>query len=117
MLLEGEGAYRAEAVAERLRAEIEIMPVLLAGTDNKPHHITISIGCATVIPRADLTPADLFIAADKALYRAKHEGRNRVLTQACEPGETIEEERMQLIVPAKKEQLPKTSTARAGSLG
>ena len=85
VLLEGEGAYRAEAVAERLRAEIEIMPVVLAGSDNKPHHITISIGCATAIPRIGLSPAELFVAADKSLYEAKDSGRNRVHAQTLEP--------------------------------
>ena len=115
VLLEGEGAYRAEAVAERLRAEIEIMPVLLAGTDNKPHHLTISIGCATAIPRTELTPAELFIAADKALYRAKHEGRNRVCTQMFE--DLPLDERMQLFAPSKSDRTLKTSVAYTGLLG
>ena len=78
VLLEGEGAFQAEAVAERLRAEIEAMPVILVGAENKTHRITISVGCVTAIPRLDLSPAELFIAADKALYMAKHAGRNRV---------------------------------------
>lgn len=85
VLLEGEGAYRAESVAERLRAEIEAMPVLLAGAENKPHHITISIGCATAIPRVGLSPAEIFVAADRALYRSKHEGRNRVRVDSLDP--------------------------------
>ena len=101
VLLEGEGAYRAEAVADRLRAELETMPVPLAGTDNKPLRITISIGCATAIPRPDLSPADLFVAADKALYRAKHEGRNRVCTQMLEPGDPLLEEESRAASSAK----------------
>ncbi len=125
VLLEGEGAFRATEVAERLRAEIQSMPILLAGTDNKPHHITISIGCATAIPRADLTPAKLFIAADKALYRAKREGRNRVHAQALECDDDLAETDMteeedgppRLVVPAgKNERRSKTSTAQLGLL-
>ena len=85
VLLEGEGAFRAEEVAERLRAEIAIMPIRLAGTENKPHHMTISVGCATMIPRVGIFPGELFAAADGALYAAKHSGRNRVCVDDPSP--------------------------------
>jgi diguanylate cyclase (GGDEF)-like protein len=40
--------------------------------------VTVSIGLATY-PQHGSTPEELMRAADDALYRAKHEGRNRVL--------------------------------------
>jgi predicted ATPase len=41
-------------------------------------HVTVSLGCAGVVPRADGTPQQLLEDADNQLYRAKEGGRNRV---------------------------------------
>lgn len=61
--------------AERLRAEVENIGRLLTRRfPGRP--LTVSIGIAAFQPEMD---ADSFIkAADKALYRAKNAGRNRV---------------------------------------
>jgi diguanylate cyclase (GGDEF)-like protein/PAS domain S-box-containing protein len=40
--------------------------------------VTVSIGAAVAVPRAGATPDTFLRAADLALYRAKHAGRNRV---------------------------------------
>lgn len=40
--------------------------------------ITISVGCATLVPQADMHVPELIALADHALYTAKHNGRNQV---------------------------------------
>jgi diguanylate cyclase (GGDEF)-like protein len=62
--------------AERLRGAIAAHPFRVAG--NRECRITVSIGVATYpSPRVD-SPGGLLREADKALYRAKEAGRNRV---------------------------------------
>ena len=57
---------------ERYRMRIANAPLTV---ENKPIEITISIGIATLGAE---TSDDLLARADKALYRAKERGRNRV---------------------------------------
>jgi diguanylate cyclase (GGDEF)-like protein/PAS domain S-box-containing protein len=42
-------------------------------------YLTISIGVASLIPEADLNPTRLIKLADKALFDAKKQGRNRII--------------------------------------
>jgi diguanylate cyclase (GGDEF)-like protein/PAS domain S-box-containing protein len=69
-----EGAAR---VAEKLRAEVEALAVPHAHS-TVADHVTISLGVSSIIPGAEGTGAQLLEAADRALYRAKQTGRNRV---------------------------------------
>jgi len=60
----------------------ERMRLAVAGRDfrnswGEPIHATVSIGIATY-PQNGMTGDDLFRAADRALYAAKQDGRNRV---------------------------------------
>jgi diguanylate cyclase (GGDEF)-like protein len=73
VLVRDAGRERALQVAERLRAAVETSGVRYA--DGKP--VTISVGVAYARP-LDRT-ADVVERADRALYRAKHAGRNRVV--------------------------------------
>ncbi|PSF06883.1 diguanylate cyclase [Marinobacter halophilus] len=67
----------AAKVAERIRAEIEKTAFRVSG---EMLHLTISIGICSVLPaRADATK-EIFACADEALYEAKGQGRNRVVT-------------------------------------
>jgi two-component system cell cycle response regulator len=65
--------------AERIRAHTERSVFEVAGAVVP---ITISIGVATLEPGAGQSPVVLFEAADRALYEAKHTGRNRVCVAA-----------------------------------
>jgi diguanylate cyclase (GGDEF)-like protein len=65
----------AAAVAERIRAAVEALELDVAGTRLR---ITISSGIAAVPAPDILSPVRLVEAADRALYEAKADGRNRV---------------------------------------
>ncbi|MGV3552827.1 diguanylate cyclase [Rhizobium sp.] len=69
----GQGPKAAAAAAERLRAEIS----RIKGPDES-RAITASIGVATA-PEDGASLLELISAADRRLYRAKAEGRNRVI--------------------------------------
>jgi diguanylate cyclase (GGDEF)-like protein len=42
--------------------------------------VTISAGCATIVPQVGMSPSHLVELADHAMYQAKRRGRNRVYT-------------------------------------
>lgn len=65
---------RAAAYAERVRLAIAQRPYEEAGIVEP---VTVSIGVASY-PDDGTTPSELIEAADKALYRSKSDGRNRV---------------------------------------
>jgi len=80
VLLRGIPSDGALRLGERLRRAIELAQ--LARGFSPPRDLTISVGVATVMP-SDYRPLDtarerLVAAADAALYRAKHAGRNTV---------------------------------------
>jgi len=71
----------ATIVAERLRRRIASEPFAIAqGT--KHIEVTISIGLAT-LDAVDDNAATILKRADQALYRAKRDGRNRVVADAA----------------------------------
>ncbi|MBN1305919.1 MAG: GGDEF domain-containing protein [Anaerolineales bacterium] len=67
----------ARRIAERLRMLVESTPFQ---TEIGPLHITISIGISNMHQADTIVLLDqLIFRADKAMYRAKQEGRNRVI--------------------------------------
>ncbi|WP_137157879.1 GGDEF domain-containing protein [Rhizobium sp. FKL33] len=75
LILPGADSVEAARLAETLRSAIEAAET--ADLSGASPSISASFGAATRT-RADATPADLVARADRALYRAKQKGRNRV---------------------------------------
>jgi diguanylate cyclase (GGDEF)-like protein len=76
ILLPNTSKEQGAALAERLRKRVEEQP--FEGRETQPHgRVTISLGVASMPTDAD-TPKDLLELVDRALYRAKDGGRNRV---------------------------------------
>lgn len=69
----------ATAKAELLRKAVEELHIPHEAS-SAASYVTISIGAASRIPDEHAEPKLLIANADKALYKAKHKGRNRVYT-------------------------------------
>jgi diguanylate cyclase (GGDEF)-like protein/PAS domain S-box-containing protein len=77
-VLPGTGEQRAVKVAQRIADEVAGLSI--------PHesssvagHVTVSIGVATEVPEKGREYSDLISRADRCLYAAKDQGRNRVV--------------------------------------
>jgi len=68
MLLPDTDAKGANLIAEKIRMEVGEMGF-----------VTVSVGYASVAPHVGGNPEELFKAADDNLYKAKAQGRNRVV--------------------------------------
>lgn len=76
IVLENTSPSEATQFAERLRQAVSETQI---ETPKGPYrYLTISIGVANTIPTKDSQASKLVAKADKALYRAKQNGRNRV---------------------------------------
>lgn len=74
----------ARVLGERCRAAVAGIKI--------PHHaspvrpvVTVSVGVSSILPGRDQDPSRLIEAADRALYRAKLLGRNRVVEEEVAP--------------------------------
>ena len=69
-----EGALQ---IAEQIRAAVESLQIPHSAA--KYHQVvTLSIGVTSTLPTHDTQPETVLIAADRAMYNAKHDGKNRV---------------------------------------
>lgn len=63
-------AHRCQSLVERLAIPHQLSAV--------SEFVTVSVGYSSVVPTNDMQSRDVFKAADKALYLAKNNGKNRV---------------------------------------
>lgn len=74
VLLSGAGSFPARDFACRVQHALANQPLRV---ESEAIHLTLSIGITQLSPQ-DATPDNALSRADKALYRAKQNGRNRV---------------------------------------
>ena len=85
--LPGSDLKACAAVGESIRRSISECKITRRSTGQVLPGITVSIGVAQLRPGESMV--DLIERCDRALYKAKDAGRNRVLTDVeCEPGMT-----------------------------
>lgn len=70
---------QARSIAERIRNDVESLKIPHPASEVS-RYITVSVGVATLVPEDNLRKEVLVSMADRALYRAKRRGRNRVET-------------------------------------
>ena len=75
VFLTGANKSGALAVAEKIRSAIENSPVTTQ--DGTQTTLTVSVGISSIIPTGSCSFEDFINRADKALYKAKNNGRNR----------------------------------------
>jgi diguanylate cyclase (GGDEF)-like protein len=79
IICRGIDLHGAVAFGERVRKEIEAQAIVYNGVTIK---LTVSVGVAAVPDAGMKAPDEIIGAADDALYQAKRQGRNRVVSVA-----------------------------------
>lgn len=82
ILLPGADELKSDEVAESLKLSVE-----QASCGGRPFEYSISIGIITVMPGPEVLLERLYQSSDKALYKAKQAGRNRVARTRLEAEE------------------------------
>lgn len=79
VVVKGMKENEVELLAESLRKGVEKLGIENSGS-KVSKFVTVSLGVSTIIPSKDSSPEGLIASADSALYRAKQDGRNRVIS-------------------------------------
>jgi len=75
LVLGGTSSAGARLIAEQVAENVRRMKIIHNGSDTSPF-LTVSIGIATAFPDLEMSEIDLVRNADRALYKAKENGRN-----------------------------------------
>ncbi|MGR3179277.1 MAG: GGDEF domain-containing response regulator [Candidatus Anammoxibacter sp.] len=79
MVLSNTDPYNALIIATKYRDAVVSLKIPHSNS-NISDYVTLSLGVATATSGSDISPELLIETADKALYKAKGDGRNRVCT-------------------------------------
>ncbi|MDY6905721.1 MAG: diguanylate cyclase [Thermodesulfobacteriota bacterium] len=82
VLLANTNMEQAVYVAGKIRDYIKGLHIPHAASDAEAY-VTVSMGISQMMPTLDNSPDELLAMADRALYRAKKEGRNRICQAAA----------------------------------
>ena len=77
VILPNTNSEAAFQIAARISKMVKSLQIAHENS-NVSNYVTISCGVATTIPNCQSSLNDLIIRADKALYEAKRQGRDRV---------------------------------------
>ncbi len=80
VLAPGLSPQQAQSLGERIRRAIAGTLIPHERGDTEPLRVTASVGLVSMVPARDTSGEELCRYADKALYRAKANGRNQVQT-------------------------------------
>ncbi|WP_199464482.1 AAA-like domain-containing protein [Acaryochloris thomasi] len=75
-------AQTSARLAEEIRIQLGLLEIAHETSSLEAGIVTVSIGVISVVPGSEGSPEKLIQAADKALYRAKKEGRDRIYTHS-----------------------------------
>lgn len=89
IILPETGLGDASRVAEDIQARAHDVH---SGDGDRLPAVTLSLGVACAMPTAEGSPGALFDRADQALYRAKLEGKDRVVVDRAPAGDARDEE-------------------------
>jgi len=78
LILPNTDASGAHKIAETIQEEIQKIKIEHSRS-KVSNYISLSLGISTIIPSIKILPEELVKAADKALYAAKTQGRNRAV--------------------------------------
>ena len=88
VLTTGVSAEETAALAERIRLAVGAYRIQPSDRSDEARPMTVSIGTATMVPTPGHRPYALIERADRAIYAAKHAGRNRVVCADALPPAT-----------------------------
>jgi two-component system chemotaxis family response regulator WspR len=83
-ILPGTDLSGAQVIGERICRAVEALRLAHAA-QGPGAVVTVSVGGASTMPMRGGLATDLLAAADEALYRAKHQGKNRAVLRAINP--------------------------------
>ena len=81
LVLPETGLAGATRVAEHVRRAVAALKIRHEHSE-VGKHLTVSIGVASLLPGTDTKPESLVAIADRALYQAKKQGRDRIVAQS-----------------------------------